>query len=284
MRPFRSEDEGLLFGVAKLAFADCDDGRTIATLERDTVFVAELAGQPAGYVALEESAETLCIEQLCVHPAHEEEGVDNQLLDWAEGYAISTARRGSRSSSSAGTTAPTRSTAAAASSPPGRIASSSSCRRLCSLAVVLAALALPGGGVRARAARRLEAGRRRGARDRAAGRHAALRRRGPAGGRRARSVDARGRSVLAGDAPAPGTTAALVLPLRPGLPRGAYTVRWRVVSNDGHLVSGVLAFAVGAGSPRPVPTLVRRRRDLDRVDPPPLAVPRRRARRRRAPR
>ena len=89
MRPFRSEDEGLLFGVAKLAFADCDDGRTIATLERDTVFVAELAGQPAGYVALEESAETLCIEQLCVHPAHEEEGVDFQLLDWAEGYAIS---------------------------------------------------------------------------------------------------------------------------------------------------------------------------------------------------
>jgi ribosomal protein S18 acetylase RimI-like enzyme len=89
MRPFRSEDEGLLFGVAKLAFADCDDGRTIATLERDTVFVAELAGQPAGYVALEESAETLCIEQLCVHPAHEEEGVDLQLLDWAEGYAIS---------------------------------------------------------------------------------------------------------------------------------------------------------------------------------------------------
>jgi ribosomal protein S18 acetylase RimI-like enzyme len=25
-----------------------------------------------------------------VHPAHEEEGVGRQLLDWAEGYAIST--------------------------------------------------------------------------------------------------------------------------------------------------------------------------------------------------
>ena len=29
------------------------------------------------------------IEQLCVHPAHESEGVGGQLLDWAEGYAIS---------------------------------------------------------------------------------------------------------------------------------------------------------------------------------------------------
>jgi copper transport protein len=76
----------------------------------------------------------------------------------------------------------------------------------------------------------------------------------PAGGDRV--VDARGRSVLAGPAHRlAGNDRALVLPLRPGLTRGAYTVRWRVVSNDGHLVTGVLAFAVGAGSPRPVPTL-----------------------------
>jgi GNAT superfamily N-acetyltransferase len=89
MRPFRVEDEGLLFGVAKLAFADCDDDRTLATLERDTVFVAELQGEPAGYVAIEESDSILRIEQLCVHPAHQEEGVGGQLLEWAEGYAIS---------------------------------------------------------------------------------------------------------------------------------------------------------------------------------------------------
>jgi ribosomal protein S18 acetylase RimI-like enzyme len=89
MRPFRAEDEGLLFGVAKLAFAQLDDGRTLATLARDTVFVAELAGEPAGYVAVEESGEAFRIEQLCVHPAHEEEGVGRQLVDWAEGYAIS---------------------------------------------------------------------------------------------------------------------------------------------------------------------------------------------------
>jgi len=89
MRPFRLQDEGLLFGVAKLAFAECDEGKALATLERDTVFVAELAGEPAGYVAIEESDATLRIEQLCVHPAHEEEGIGRQLLDWAEGYAIS---------------------------------------------------------------------------------------------------------------------------------------------------------------------------------------------------
>jgi ribosomal protein S18 acetylase RimI-like enzyme len=90
MRPFRAEDEGLLFGVAKLAFEGLDDDQTLATLVRDTVFVAELGGAPAGYVALEESGEALRIEQLCVHPAHEEEGVGRQLLEWAEGYAIST--------------------------------------------------------------------------------------------------------------------------------------------------------------------------------------------------
>jgi len=62
----------------------------------------------------------------------------------------------------------------------------------------------------------------------------------PAGGDRA--VDARGRSVLAGPAHRlAGNDRALVVPLRPGLVRGAYTVRWRVVSNDGHLITGVLA-------------------------------------------
>lgn len=88
MRPFRTEEEGMLFAVAKLAFAECDDERTLETLTRDTVFVAELAGETAGYVAIEESTARLRIEQLCVHPAHEKEGVGKQLLEWAEGYAI----------------------------------------------------------------------------------------------------------------------------------------------------------------------------------------------------
>ena len=89
MRSFREDDEGQLFAVAKLAFTEGDDRRTLATLARDTVFVAELAGETAGFVAMEESTARLRIEQLCVHPAHEKEGVGRQLLEWAEGYAIS---------------------------------------------------------------------------------------------------------------------------------------------------------------------------------------------------
>jgi methionine-rich copper-binding protein CopC/putative copper export protein len=56
-----------------------------------------------------------------------------------------------------------------------------------------------------------------------------------------------GGSVLAGKARVEGGRT-LVIPLRPGLGKGAYTVRWGIVSDDGHLESGVLAFAVGPGS------------------------------------
>ena len=263
MRPFRTEDEGLLFGVAKLAFAECDDGRTLATLERDTVFVAELAGKPAGYVAIEESAGALRIEQLCVHPAHEEEGVDCQLLDWAEGYAISTgvARlevvveggndraaafyRG-RGFVPAGQDLPRARPAA------GSVASPSSC---CALALPAAASAharLVGskpadGAVLATAPNDVrllfddEV--------RPAGGERGRRRARPLGARRRRPAHRQRRARSS-------------LPLRPGLPHGAYSVRWRVVSNDGHLIAGVLAFAVGAGSPRPGADARRRRRDV----------------------
>jgi copper transport protein len=47
----------------------------------------------------------------------------------------------------------------------------------------------------------------------------------------------------------------LVVPLRHGLRDGAYTVRWSVVSDDGHRESGVVAFAVGAGQPVPAAAL-----------------------------
>jgi len=56
-----------------------------------------------------------------------------------------------------------------------------------------------------------------------------------------------GGSVLAGKARVQGGRT-LVIPLRAALGRGAYTVRWGIVSDDGHLESGVLAFAVGRGS------------------------------------
>ena len=53
IRPFRNEDEAVLFGLASLDRGA--DSRTIAVLERETVFVAELEGSPAGYVALTRS-------------------------------------------------------------------------------------------------------------------------------------------------------------------------------------------------------------------------------------
>jgi len=87
IRPFREEDEAVLFGLASLDRGA--DARTIAVLERETVFVAELGGSPAGYVALTRVDDAVRIDQLFVSPEHEAEGVGRQLLEWAEGYAIS---------------------------------------------------------------------------------------------------------------------------------------------------------------------------------------------------
>ncbi len=39
----------------------------------------------------------------------------------------------------------------------------------------------------------------------------------------------------------------LVLPLLGGLANGDYTVRWRVLSDDGHTLEGLLAFGIGSG-------------------------------------
>ncbi|MGZ4339209.1 MAG: copper resistance CopC/CopD family protein [Gaiellaceae bacterium] len=56
-------------------------------------------------------------------------------------------------------------------------------------------------------------------------------------------------SVIGGQPTARGRV--LTIPLRVGLRDGAYSVRWSVVSQDGHREEGVLAFAVGAGSAAP---------------------------------
>ena len=92
IRPFRDEDESVLFTLARDVFgarSAWDDGRTLTALETDTVFVAELEGGPAGFVALEPAADAIRIAQLFVNPVHEGEGVGRQLLEYAEGYAIS---------------------------------------------------------------------------------------------------------------------------------------------------------------------------------------------------
>jgi copper transport protein len=64
-----------------------------------------------------------------------------------------------------------------------------------------------------------------------------------------------GGSVLRGAPSLAGGGKVLVLPLDPSLQNGDYSVRWRIVSDDGHRESGVLAFAVGAGRAPPVPEL-----------------------------
>jgi len=60
-------------------------------------------------------------------------------------------------------------------------------------------------------------------------------------------------SILGGKPAAHGKT--LVLPLRANLGQGDYSVRWSAVSDDGHVVQGVIAFGVGLGRAPPVPTL-----------------------------
>ena len=62
-----------------------------------------------------------------------------------------------------------------------------------------------------------------------------------------------GGSVLGGKPRAVGHR--LVIPLQPGLPDGDYTVLWRVLSDDGHTLAGVMAFGVGSGRAPPVPSL-----------------------------
>jgi copper transport protein len=58
-----------------------------------------------------------------------------------------------------------------------------------------------------------------------------------------------GASVLGGAARTSGRV--LLLPLRPQLAKGAYSVRWSIVSDDGHREEGLVAFAVGRGAASP---------------------------------
>jgi ribosomal protein S18 acetylase RimI-like enzyme len=96
IRPYRNEDEPLLFGLARTTFGErsgWSDEHTLQVLETTRVFVAEVDDAPAGYVAVEDAEDRVRIRQLFVNPEHEAEGVGHQLLDWAEGYAISVGAR-----------------------------------------------------------------------------------------------------------------------------------------------------------------------------------------------
>ncbi len=87
IRSIRPEDEALLFGLARLDRGA--DERTLEVLLHETTFVADVDGQPAGYVALVAEEGRVRIDQLFVSPEHEAEGVGRQLLQYAEGFAIS---------------------------------------------------------------------------------------------------------------------------------------------------------------------------------------------------
>jgi GNAT superfamily N-acetyltransferase len=91
IRPYRPEDRPVLFGLAQMSLGSntrWSDERTLSVLDDDTIFVAEVDGSPAGFVAVEEAAQTLRIDELFVVPEHEDESVEWQLLEYAEGYAI----------------------------------------------------------------------------------------------------------------------------------------------------------------------------------------------------
>lgn len=60
------------------------------------------------------------------------------------------------------------------------------------------------------------------------------------------------RPVVAGRPRASGDD--VVIPVR-SLPSGDYTVRWRVLSDDGHTIQGVFAFGVGVGTASPTAVL-----------------------------
>jgi copper transport protein len=61
-------------------------------------------------------------------------------------------------------------------------------------------------------------------------------------------LTAKGRNV-AGPAKALTSLRELVAPLPKRLPRGAYTIRWRALSSDGHVVSGISTFGIGVPAP-----------------------------------
>ena len=91
--PGRTEEHSELFALARSTFgaqSGWDDGRAVEALRTDTVFVARVEGLLAGYVAVRRAGEVLRIEQLLVAPHHAGEGVGRRLLEYAEGYAIST--------------------------------------------------------------------------------------------------------------------------------------------------------------------------------------------------
>lgn len=90
IRPAHDRDVPILFGLAQdgigTGFAEA---RTLAVLAGAEVFVADVDGIHAGYVAVSTEDDSLVVRQLFVVPAAQAAHLGHQLLDWAEGLAIS---------------------------------------------------------------------------------------------------------------------------------------------------------------------------------------------------
>jgi GNAT superfamily N-acetyltransferase len=87
VRPFRDSDSPALLRLA--GETSTPDELVPSAPNRDVVFVAEVEGHPAGYMALREDGRALVVDQIVVAPADQGRHVGHRLLDWAEGYGTS---------------------------------------------------------------------------------------------------------------------------------------------------------------------------------------------------
>ncbi|ALJ19833.1 copper resistance CopC family protein [Microbacterium sp. No. 7] len=67
-------------------------------------------------------------------------------------------------------------------------------------------------------------------------------------------VDDAGQDWTAGDPVVAGST--VTVPVDEAMPDGAYEVRWRVASSDGHPIDGLIPFTIGDAVPAPAATSV----------------------------
>jgi len=87
VRPYRESDAAALH---RLAGETAISAHVVPSApDRDVVFVAEVEGHPAGYMAVREDGPALVVDQIVVAPADQGRHVGHRLLDWAEGYGSS---------------------------------------------------------------------------------------------------------------------------------------------------------------------------------------------------
>jgi GNAT superfamily N-acetyltransferase len=87
VRHFRDADSAALHRLAGEASIAAEVAPSAPA--GDVVFVAEVEGHPAGYMAVREEGRALVLDQMVVAPADQGRHVGHHLLDWAEGYGSS---------------------------------------------------------------------------------------------------------------------------------------------------------------------------------------------------